>query len=249
MLNRKVLVVLMCLSISAMSACAQVTERPTLTGNTKTDVNNLLPAGATVVDIFTGIKQNPKQAELMEKVKQGVQKNYDWFVDYSKEHTDVKPLPYHVNFGVTEAEYKEMLSGMKNIEQTSSGTESVTILKEGNKITFKNSGKLKILEAVSFDLTTNTVKLGNSVLQFDTNTDVTSDDNALKSKWKGFNWKLEEPNDLDPGQFKDLENLTVKLYKVTLGRLDKNGKTFFQLQGKEFVKGEMKVNFDIPLVF
>lgn len=66
---------------------------------------------------------------------------------------------------------------------------------------------------------------------------------------KGFNWKLEEPNDLDPEQFKDLKNLTVKLYKVTLGRLEKNGKTFFQLQGKEFVKGEMKVNFDIPLVF
>lgn len=249
MFHRKVLVVLICLSISVISTYAQVTERPILIGNVKTDINNLLPAGAIVVDIFTGVKQSPKQAELMEKVKQGVQKNYDWFVDYSKEHADLKPLPYHVNLGVTEAEYKEMLSGMKEMEQTSSGTESVTILKEGNKITFKNSGKLKVLEAVSFDIETNTVKLGNSVLQFDGNTDVTSDDNALKSKWKGFNWKLEEPNDLDPAQFKDLKNLTAKFYKVTLGRLEKNGKTLLQLQGKEFVKGEMRVNFDIPLIF
>ena len=232
------------------STCfSQQNQKPLLTGDIVKDVNNLLPQAEVTVDIFDGVKQNKRQAELMEKFKLGVQKNYNWFIDYTKKFENVRPLPYHINLGLTEDEYIEMQAAMKEIESTSSGSGVLTILNEHNIISFKSTGRLAILGAVKIYLEKNIVTIGNNFLNFVGKSDITNEANGLKSKWKGYNWDLETPKNVSPDQLKDLENLNAKLYKLTIGRLEKNGKTLLQIKGKEFENGKMKVAFDIPLIF
>ena len=142
-----------------------------------------------------------------------------------------------------------MQAAMKEMESTSSGSGVLTILKESNIVSFKSTGRLAILGSVKIDLEKNIVTIGNNVLNFTGKSDITNETNGLKSKWKGYNWDLEMPKDISPDQFKDLENLNAKFYKLTIGRLEKNGKTFLQIKGKEIEKGKAKVAFDIPLIF
>ncbi|WP_342327453.1 hypothetical protein [Pedobacter sp. FW305-3-2-15-E-R2A2] len=232
------------------STCfSQQNQKPLLTGDILKDLNNLLPQAEVTVDIFDGIKQSKRQAELMEKFKLGVQKNYDWFIDHTKKFENVRPLPYHPNLGLTEGEYIEMQRAMKEMESSSSGSEVVSILNNNIIISFKSRGRLAILDAVRIDLEKNLVFIGDHELNFTGKSDITNESNGLRSKWKGYNWDLELPKNISPDQFKDLENLNAKFYKLTIGRLEKNGKTFLQIKGKEFEKGKAKVSFDIPLVF
>lgn len=232
------------------STCfSQQNQKPLLTGDIVKDVNNLLPRAEVTVDIFDGVKQSKRQAELMEKFKLGVQKNYDWFIDHTKKFENVRPLPYHPNLGLTEEEYTEMQVAIKEMESISSGSEVVSILKNNNIISFKSRGRLAILQVVKIDLEKNLVIIGDEVLNFTGKSDITNETNGLKSKWKGYNWDLETPKDIRPDQFKGLANLNAKFYKLTIGRLEKNGKTFLQIKGKEIEKGKTKVAFDIPLIF
>lgn len=233
-----------------VSTCfSQQTKKPELTGNIVKDVNNLLPRGNITADIMIGIKQSKRQAELMEKFKAGITKNHKWFVDYTYKYEKVKPVPYHSNFGLTEDEYNEMQEGFKAMEIKSSGRAVATIIKNNNIISFKAAGRLEILEAIMFDLKKNIVIMGDNILKFTTKSNITDEDNGLKSKWKGYNWEFSEPKNLGPKGFKDLKNLNFKFFKLTIGRLEKNGKTLLHFQGRQFINGKPEVEFDIPLVF
>jgi hypothetical protein len=41
----------------------------------------------------------------------------------------------------------------------------------------------------------------------------------------------------------------MKQYKLTIGKLDKNGKTYLSLKGREIENGARTVNFEIPVQF
>ena len=78
---------------------------------------------------------------------------------------------------------------------------------------------------------------------------VTTDKNALKSKWKGYSWKFDILKNLDMADFKNLNTLNVIQYKFTIGRLEKTGKTYMSLKGIEFEDGIKSVDFELPVQF
>lgn len=213
------------------------------------DINRLLPAGEVMVDVMDSINQNQRQQELMQKFQTAVQQNYDWFVDYMKTVPTGQPMPYHKNLGLTESEYAEMQSSFNDVELFSSGKEKVTIQKENNIIQFKASGKLELLNYLKIDLNNNIVTFLNYQLSFSNTANITTETNALKSKWKGYNWKMEEPKDIDWESIKDLQTINIKQYKFTLGQLKKNNKTWLYLKGREIEKGENQVNFELSIIF
>jgi hypothetical protein len=213
------------------------------------DINSLLLSGMISAEIMDGFIQNPRQVELMMKFQEGIQKNYEWFMEEMKTVDQGKPMSYHPNLGLSEEEYKEFLSIIKDFESTSSGKEAVEIIKNDTVIVFKANGKLKILEEVKIHLYDNTIIIGPYKLSYAGPANITSSENALKSKWKGHNWSYEFPENMNPDLLKDLENLVARHYKFTIGRLEKNGKTFMQIKGLEFNKGVKEVEFDIPLIF
>lgn len=225
-------------------------QRQAITGDIKNDLNNFLSKGKITVDVMDGVKQNKRQEELTKKFQEGIQQNYEWFVDYMKTVPDGQPMRYHPNLGLTEEEYKELHGYMNNIELVSSGKSDVTIKHKNNTIEFKaDDEKLKLLEFVKIDLIKNVVTIGEYELAFSDTVNVTDDKNGLKSKWKGYTWKFEEPKDIDMNALKDLQTLKDKQYKFTIGQLEKNGKTFMSVKGQEIENGAKQVSFELPLIF
>ena len=98
-----------------------------LTGNIKNDLKLLLPAGTVKADIMDGVRQDHRQIELSKKLQSAVKQNYSWFVEYMKSIPLGQPMPYHVNLGVTEVEYTELLGFIENIEFVSTGIEPISI--------------------------------------------------------------------------------------------------------------------------
>jgi hypothetical protein len=195
------------------------------------------------------IKTTPRQIELMLKFQTAVQQNREWFTQYIK---DVKPgqmMPYHPNLGMTKTEYEELISNTKNIESISSGKENILIVNDGKIITFRSQGKLAGYNSVEINLDSNMVKIGSYHLKFSESVNVTNENNALKSKWKGYNWRFEYPGNTTVDLMKNYEKMQLKNYIFTLGVLEKTGKIFIQMKGDEINYGVKEVSFDIPITF
>ena len=225
------------------------TSHDKLKGNLKSDLKLLLPNGTIEVNIMDGVRQDPRQVELSKKLQSSVKQNYVWFVEYMKTVPKGQPMPYHVNLGLTKEEYAELMGYMDNIEVVSTGAEEISIQTTDDVIHFKARGKLSLLDSLKIDLKNNIVLFGRLKLPFGDNLNITSEKNALKSKWAGYRWVLEEPKDFGPDKLKDLNNLKMKQYKLTLGKLEKTGKTYMSLKGREIENGARTVDFEIPVLW
>ena len=231
-------------------AYSQSSDKPSfITGNIVTDVNNLLPDGKVTADAMNEIKQTPRQAELTEKFQKGIQKNYEWFVAFMKSIPEGQPMPYHRKLGMTKKEYKELEGYFDDIELVSSGKKDITIINDGNIIQFVANGNISMLNLVKIDLKKNVVFIGEYELPFSRTINVETEDNPLKSIWKGYAWELETTKNIDLGALKDLPNLHIKKYEFTIGKLEKTGKTFMSVKCHEVENGVAVINVEIPLIF
>jgi len=163
--------------------------------------------------------------------------------------TKEKGRPKKVKLGLTKEEYTELLGFMDNIEMVSTGTENIAVQIKNDIISFKSQNKLSKLDSLTIDLKNNMVSFGQIKIPFADKLNITSDKNALKSKWMGYSWILEEPKDLDINAMKDLSNLKMRQYKLTIGRLEKNGKTYMSLKGREIENGVKTFDFELPVQF
>ncbi|SNZ01234.1 hypothetical protein [Flagellimonas pacifica] len=244
-------------SIISIATCFLFINCYSQTDNSKTeitlqvqsDIDNFLVNGESIVDVMDKIVQSPRQQELTMKFQQGVQNNYEWFVEYMENATPGKPIKYHPNLGISEGEYNELQKLIKNIEIASSGRENVEIIKTDTTISFNSLGRLQILNQVKINSIKNEINIGEIKLSYSGSANVDNDENAFKSRWTGHNWVYEFPNGLDSEMLKDVQNLVAKNYKFTIGKLEKNDRTFIQIKGLEFDKGVKEVQFDIPLLF
>lgn len=218
----------------------------------KTDVMNMFPEINVSADIMTGVTMTHRLKELTDKFKKGISENWEWYVDYLKQYENLKPLPYHVNFGLTKDEYEELGRSLDDVEVISVGKTVLSISKEDDLIRFQSTdGKLVLIDFVTIDLRQNVILIGglDRVLKYDGKIDVSDEKNALKSKWSGHNWSFEWPKDQSSINFSDLENLSVKNYRFTVGRLEKSGKTMLRFSGNETEEGVKKISFDLTLIF
>ncbi|VAW27540.1 hypothetical protein MNBD_BACTEROID06-175 [hydrothermal vent metagenome] len=225
------------------------TPRSPLTGDVLTDVGILLPKGEVLVDIMGFPKPDPRKLELMSKYQQAIKEHYEWFIEYSKNIPEGESMPFHPNLGLTEEEYEELISSMNNVKLESSSQKELKIIHKDNTISFESGGKLMYLNDIEFHLDKNTISWWNYTLSLFDSTRVTDEQNALGSSWKGYTWVYESTNGVDVQQLKDIEKYKAKQYKITIGRLDKNGKTFLNLKGREYSNGAKQVDFELPLVF
>jgi len=227
-----------------------LTNKPgPLTGNIKTDLEILLQKGNHIVDIMDGVKQTPRQGALMKKFQDAIATHYDWFVEYVKDVPEGQLLPYHENLGLSKEEYEEFTNYVVNMEVISSGTTDIEIRHKNDFIYFKAKGKLNELNSLRIDLKNNTVIFGDYTMKFSDSLKVTDEKNGLRTRWKGYIWKFEEPGNVTVENMKDLGNLKLKEYEFTVGRLEKNDKTYMRFKAREVEDGAKTVEFEIPISF
>lgn len=228
-----------------------------LTGEVKQDLKILLPDKEEKVDIIDGVKMDPRYELLYSKFMIAVRENNEWFLEQQKivEQTG-NPMPYHPNIGMTEDEYDEFKALMEKgpgVEMIKSGTAKVTFDYQDDIIYLKGTGRLDILNDVKIDLEENVVWIGDFKLDNFQEINVDNDNNGLKSKWRGYQWRYETTN--KPNGFSELEStedfqtLIMKQYKLTIGRLEKDLTTYIEITEKEMENGVKTKTIQIPFKF
>lgn len=238
-------------------SCSHAQDRltgKTFTGNLKEDIVLLLPEGEYQVAIMDKVEMDPKSQLLMQKLQAAVEKNPEWFVEQQQKMKSGEPIPYNKRLGLTKAEYEEFMNLSKNpnsMRMTKSGSEAVVIKYVQDKLTFKGSGRLKVLDKLTINLQDLTAQLGEIEFSEPEEVSVNTADNGLRSKWKGFTWRFEKANkeQEEIKEISDYQDLQMKLYKVTIGQLETTGKTYIEIKGSEVENGQRTVNFQIPLIF
>lgn len=228
-------------------------------GNKADNKNNslltLLKEGEYKVAVMDKITMPPRTQELMQKFQEAIKKNPDWFLEAKKKVEETgQPLPYDERIGMTEEEYADFLDLMQNnngMEMTKSGTETVSIKHSDGKIVFKGTGTLDILNDVSINLSGQLANIGQFKLEQVDSINVTDDKNALKSKWTGITWRFETSNKNTENlkTVEDYQDLNMKIYKVTLGQLERTKKLYMQIQKSEIENGQKTFDIKLPFIF
>jgi hypothetical protein len=241
-----------------ITGCSNSQEsKPELTGDVKKDLMILLPNRENKVDIIDGVKMDPRYELLYSKFMTAVQENGDWFLEQQKivEQTG-NPMSYHPNIGMTEKEYEEFKALMEKgpgVEMVKSGTAKVTFDYQDDIIQLKGTDRLEILNEVKIDLSQNVVWIGEFELNNFQEINVDTDDNGLKSKWSGYQWRYEYTNNAngfsDLASTEDMQSIIMKQYKLTIGRLDKDMTTYIEITEKEIENGVKTKTIQIPFKF
>lgn len=67
------------------------------------------------------IEFTPEIRSLTDKLTENLQKNSDWFKQYSSQLTPGERIPYHPNMGLTEPQYQQLLGGEERKRLTPTG--------------------------------------------------------------------------------------------------------------------------------
>jgi hypothetical protein len=253
----KLLYIFAFLIFSINCVYSQSNQTLLITGNPQDDLKALLPNGTTKADIIDGIKATPRYLDLQNKFLSGIKQHQEWFLEQQRiaEKTG-KPIGYHPNLGMTEAEFLELKNLMESgtgIEVVSSGTESLTIQWSGDSIIFEGTGRLYVYNDLIINPKKNIAIIGDYILDKFEIVNVESDKNALKSRWKGYSWRYEFSNKGEGftqiEKMEDLQTLNMKIYIITIGQIEKDMKTYIQITESEIIKGIKTKNIEIPIIF
>lgn len=233
--------------LSSLIACSQpkTFER---SNDIEKDLKALLPVGFMSFDVMDQVYQSERQIELTNKFQESIRDNYEWFIEYSQQAVEPgKPMPYHENLGLTKAEYEELQGFMENIELASSRVVEYTIAHIDQKIVLEPVDTVNNLKVV-LDFAANQSFFDGQTLTFGDTIIVNDPQNGFKSEWSGYQWTFEQPSDMDMNALKDLQNLQLKQYKLTVGFLERTGKTYLQIKGREISMGIKTKDYAFPLV-
>lgn len=240
-----------------LSSCNSQNSGIELSGDRITDLLFLLPSETIEVDIFDGVKVEPRYEILYSKYISSIQENNEWFLQQMKISEETgEPMEYHKNFGLTKSEFEEFESLIKKgpgMEMVKNGTAQLTINHDGKLVDVKGNGRIEPLFNFNINLEDNYIVIDSFKLVDFQTIDVSTTNNGLKSKWKGYKWSYfesSEENILESmDSLADLSNLNAIQISVTIGQLNKDGMAYMQVSRKEFVHGEPRTNSEIPIKY
>jgi predicted RNA-binding protein with RPS1 domain len=216
------------------------------------DIHNLLKEGQVKVDIMDIVKMSPRRLELLMKFKRARENNPEWFMKQENFVTQSgKPITYDKKLGMTETEFEEFKSHIKNndgMEVVSSGVSNITITKDSNNIYFKAYSKLSDLSFFVIDIKNKIVKFKKDTLTLVDTICVTNSKNAFKTSWRGYKFEYSNPKvPIAPTSKEELGKFSLLLYSFTIGLFDKSGKTHIEFGVSEIENGIQKSKFKIPI--
>lgn len=234
-----------------VTICDSVTRasEPDYPSDIKTVLNTLLIEGTVKAELIGGINMTPKSAALVAKFRSAIQQNPDSIFKYlgkSNDSGNSRPDPAFLD--MTEEEIVELGNILSNFDPVST-KETFEIVKSDSRITFKADGTLAELGSVTINTDDLKVSIGEYTLLLTDTVNIENDQNIMKSKWRGYTWRYEFPEDFDLSSLGGISQLSIKLYIFTIGKLEKNGKTYMSIKGRELIDGVEEIRFLYSLVF
>jgi hypothetical protein len=187
-----------------------------------TDIRSWLKEGEHTVELMS-IKTsvNPRMTELTSKILQAGQKNAAWIRDSMATTTDSAVI--FAKFGLTKAEYEEYIA-LNNVqpkqELVKTGDEKLVIKQKKNTLTFKGTGRLKVLDSLKFNVVLNEPIYNGKELEFSNKSGAAGSSNPFNSAWTGYHYSYEYVDDLGT----DVSDMSATTISFDIGQLQSNGK-------------------------
>jgi hypothetical protein len=204
---------------------AQTTEYPK-------NIANLIPQNGAVAKILR-MSNSERYAQLTQKMQQALADKQSWFQEYLKQNGQGK-LKYHSNFGVTEAEYQEIILGFDDFRLVESGEKTtLKVEQHGNKITLSSDKYLEKFSNIVIDTKRNRI-----VTEFGECGEMSKSQSSkvfeIAGSWKGYSWSCEKSDEKEEfGYF----------FQFTIGKFDQSANVYLAYSG-----GKQSIDSS-PLVF
>jgi len=203
----------------------------------------LVPTGTTAVWVM-GMVPPAGPNEIMLRLQAAMRRDQAFWQQYILEHSRPgQPLPYHVNMGVTRAEYDEALRLMRQIRLAKVGEATLTVRDEGNGPLVLDGGRaLPQLTGVVIDLAANQVQTPFGVAARRTRVSP-GPEQAATGPWEGELWSREA---ISGGGSNGVS------IKFGVGRLQEGGRGILYYEVKQVAGGRVAsqassiLTYDIP---
>jgi hypothetical protein len=203
----------------------------------------LIPVGTIRVSVMD-VAAPPRAQALMARLQAAVRQHPQWWLEYTREHARPgEPLPYHAKFGLPEAEYREMLALLNQLQLAEVGTAELVIRAEGeNRFVLDGGTGLPDLTGIVVDLEHGRVEtpFGHTSTR---NPVPASEEQRATGPWSGMSWKHEALTD---------GGRSGTLINFNLGRLQESGRGILYYDAKRVVDGTMQnratriLTYDLP---
>jgi len=232
---------------SAISDLAKIASR-----NFDIEIKKLLPEGKIPFEVLDSMEITVRQTELAYKFAEAYQENIDVFNSYLEKTRNNQKANYPENEILSENEFLELMNFLNNEyapKLLPTQTEIVEVMySDDNRISFKSNGKLEILNLITYHAETNTFDFGNYyTLKFIDTLNVETNTNTFREPWKGYHWEFSEPKDLEMPTVANITKMSMKQFKIRLGKLTSSEKTFMIVELKDFREGNWAINVEITI--
>ena len=217
------LLTLLCISFSSLLMAA--------------DWATYFPTNKVITAKIMELSSSKEIAAINEKLEQAVSKNQEWFKQYIGQTEAGKPLPYHANFGISEAEYAQFLN-FKDAKLQEVGTLKLQFQLDKNQNIVIKTEPASAINGLIIGKNSVTTPLGvtNKFTPIDNR-----NEKSLTGAWTGVQWSL---NDFDEDSMKQksLNQIQGKEVKMAVGKLDKTGEGILYYDVKDIDMPKNKNN-------
>jgi|GEM_PF-1171860 len=155
------------------------------------EIGKWLPAGQYDFQVLEK-DVSPALKEIIKKYQKSLSDNPVWYQSYKEQHPTLAILPYHKNFGITQAEYQRFNTEYPKLKTRVRTAKAVSIDNTDQKIAFKGADDFKFLDGVVFDKKKNKMLVDTLITKYQGN--VTESDTATLGAYNGYKWKYEKGN-------------------------------------------------------
>jgi len=190
------------------------------------------------LDVFFIVPEPSEEVKQIGiRFQKAMNKNQEWMFDYIEEHTYLEPgenLPYHRNMGVTEAEYDQFLTGMKNTEVVEKGPFTLIVRKNefGLNLSIPDTN---FFPNIYFDYVGGGVQTVFGYLEYIDQFEST----GIVGPVKGYTWELTEKFNMEAPSGKNLH--------LSIGELTQTGDLLIELDVSVIRDYQMETKFQLGL--
>ncbi|MED1510286.1 hypothetical protein [Bacillus proteolyticus] len=165
-----------------------------------------------------------KVEAITKKVRNHVENDQEWYVNYISGHIDKQVKPYHPNFGVTEEEYNFFRNAVENSSLSNTSDGKLQFKQKSNhEIEIVSSKNLELFQHIVIDTEKNIIKTSFGECQYVGEIKPSSEKRIL-GPLNGKQWMLQK------------EDL---IYLFSLGKLEGEDKSIIDISVKGIHEGKL----------
>jgi len=199
-------------------------------------IDGLLTQGIHKLEILEK-NISPDLKQIVLRYRKAISDSMDWYQRYSQENKDQNPLPYHINFGISQAEYDRMNKEFPIQKMKVKSSRAITINKTDEKLNFKGDGDFTIFNTVVVDTKNKTILVDDQLIPYVG--EFAEGESSGFGPWKGYRWKLETGSMDDIKAFKQTD---YNLIDITIGKTLETNKIVVQYKTISVEGGTPRIN-------